>query len=88
MKTVEEFYKEIGGSLDLWNELNAIKSKEQLGAFLKNHDCDASVEEYEKYTYSQHEGEIEDTEAEAVAGGSWFCPPPPQLPPINQQGIV
>lgn len=87
MKTVEEFYKEIAGSMDLWNELKAIKSRDELGAFLKNHCCGASVEEYEKYAYSQQEGEIEDADAEAVAGGMWFPPPPPPLPPIKVQEI-
>ena len=68
MKTVEEFYKEIAGSPELQNELKAA-SDEMLGAFLKKHGCDADVKDFTAFVRSQSEGEIDDDEAGAVAGG-------------------
>ena len=55
MKTVEEFYKEIAGSKELQSELKTA-SDEMLGAFLKKHDCDASVTEFTSFVNSQAEG--------------------------------
>ena len=40
--------------------------------FLKEHGCEASVDEFGKFVKSQSEGEIEDGEAAAVAGGWWW----------------
>ena len=68
MKTMEEVYKEIAGSKELQEELKNA-SDEMLGAFLKKHDCDASVKEFTEFMNSQNEGEIGDRDAEAVAGG-------------------
>ena len=69
MKTAEEFYKEIAGSPELQNELKAA-SDEMLGAFLKKHGCDADVKDFREFVRSKSEGEIEDDDATAVAGGA------------------
>lgn len=78
MKTVEEFYKEITGSPELQKELKAA-SNEMLGAFLKKHGCDADVKRFMTLLRSQNEGEIEDENAETIAGGQmavpWIKPP-------------
>ncbi len=68
MKTVEALYKEIAESKELQNELKAA-SDEMLKAFLKKHDCDASVEDFTEYAKSQEEGEMEDNDVEAIVGG-------------------
>ncbi len=68
MKTVEEFYKEISDSKELQDELKNASDK-MLEAFLKKHDCNASVRDFTEFVNSQKEGEIEDKDAEAVAGG-------------------
>ena len=69
MKTIEEMYNEINASEELKKAVSAIKDKEAFADFLKEHGCDASVDEFEKFVKSQREGEIEDDAAEAVAGG-------------------
>ncbi len=75
MKTIEELYNEINASEELKKAVSAIKDKEAMAEFLKEHGCEASVEEFGKYVKSQSEGEIGDDEAQAVAGGGivdWF----------------
>lgn len=69
MKTIEEFYKNIIESEELQKSISEIKDKTVLADYLKNHDCEGSVEEFVKYVQSQCEGEIEDDIAVAVAGG-------------------
>ena len=69
MKTVGEFYKEISDSKELQEELKNA-SEEMLEAFLKKHDCNASVRDFTEFVNSQKEGEIEDKDAEAIAGGA------------------
>ena len=72
MKTIEELYNEINASEELKKVVSAIKDKEAFADFLKQHGCEASVEEFEKFVKSQREGEIGDDEVQAVAGGKWF----------------
>ncbi len=69
MKTLEEFIKEIESSEALLNEIKTITSDDEFAAFLKKHDCGASVKEYLDYVASANEGEIGDDEAEAASGG-------------------
>ncbi len=72
MKTVEEFIKKVEASEELRNEMNAVKDNEAAKAFLKKYEVDATVEEFGKALNSNKpEGEIEDDEAEAAAGGWW-----------------
>ena len=71
MKTVEALYKEIAESKELQSELKAA-SDEMLKAFLKKHDCDASVEDFTEYAKSQEEGEMEDNDVEAIVGGIYL----------------
>ena len=73
MKTIEEMYKEISASEELNKAVSEIKDKTALADFLKKHGCEASADEFEKFVKSQSEGEIEDDEVSAVAGGfKWF----------------
>ena len=68
MKTIEEFYREIATSKELQEELKKT-SDEMLEAFLKKHDCSASVKDFTEYVDAHREGEIEDDIIQAVAGG-------------------
>ena len=70
MKTIEELYKEINASEELKKAISAIKDKGAFADFLKEHGCEASVDEFEKFVKSQSEGEIGDDAAGAVAGGA------------------
>ena len=69
MKTIEELYKEINASEELKKAVSEIKDKTALADFLKEHDCEVSVNEFEKYIKSQMEGEIGDDAAASAAGG-------------------
>lgn len=75
MKTAEEFYNEIKGSKELQNELKAAYL-DTLGAFLKKYDCKASAKEFTDYIQSRSEGELDDDDAEKVAGGYPVYPLP------------
>ena len=68
MKTIEDFYKEIVNSKELQEELKKT-SEGMLEAFLKKHDCHASVKDFIEYYDAHNEGEIEDGDAGTVAGG-------------------
>ncbi len=82
MKTVEEFYREIAASKELQEELKAA-SDEMMKAFLKKHGCDASVKDFAAFVRSQDEGEIEDNDAEEIAGGTHY-----QSRPISFQPVI
>lgn len=69
MKTIEAFYKEIMENEELKSAISEIKDKTILADFLKNHDCEGSVDEFVKYVQSQYEGEIADDIVASVAGG-------------------
>ena len=69
MKTIEELYNEINASEELKKAISEIKDKGALANFLKEHGCDASADEFEKFVKSQSEGEIGDDAAGAAAGG-------------------
>ncbi len=82
MKTVEEFYREIAESKELQEELKAA-SDEMMKAVLKKHGCDASVKDFAAFVRSQDEGEIEDNDAEEIAGGLYYQPESPiSVPPV------
>ena len=68
MKTIEEFCVEISNSKELQEELNNL-SPEALKAFLEKHGCEADVKEFLKFVREHSEGEIDDEDATAVAGG-------------------
>ena len=74
MKTIEELYKEINASEELQKAVSEIEDKAAMDDFLKMHGCEASAEEFAKYIASQYEGEIEDDDAEAAAGGRRYNP--------------
>ena len=69
MKTVEELYKEISASEELQKTVSEIRDNAVLAVFLKEHDCEASVDDFVRFAKSQSEGEIEDESAEAATGG-------------------
>ena len=70
MKTIEELYNEINASEELKKAVSEIRDKEAFADFLKEHGCDASADEFEKFVKSQTEGEIGDDAAGAAAGGT------------------
>ena len=74
MKTAEEFVKEINESKELQKAIGEIKDKASFEAFLKDHDCDATADEFVKFVKSHAEGEIGDETAESITGGwgVWF----------------
>ena len=73
MKTIEELFEEILASKELREELRATTDK-TLGAFLKKHGCNADPKEFMAFLRSHSEGELEDVDAETVAGGiPIFC---------------
>lgn len=77
MKTIDEFIKEIEGSVALQDEIRTINDKDALAAFLKKNDVDGTVEDFGKaiQAKAEAEGELSDEAAEAVAGGGlggWF----------------
>ena len=73
MKTIKEMFEEISASKELREELRATTDK-MLGDFLKKHGCDADPKEFMDFLRSHSEGELEDADAETVAGGiPMFC---------------
>ena len=70
MKTAEEFIKELEGSEELRKELEAVEDKAALEAFLKNNGCGFGGGEFVKALSA--EGELSDTDSEAVAGGYFY----------------
>ena len=77
MKTIEELYNEINASEELRKAVSEIRDKEAFADFLKEHGCDASVKDFAAFVRSQDEGEIEDNDAEEIAGGLYYRPEPP-----------
>ena len=70
MKTLEELYKDVIASDELKKEFTeAAKSKDDIEALLKKHDCGASFNEFITFLKEKSEGEMDDDEVEAVAGG-------------------
>ena len=68
MKSMEEFCKEIAGSKELQQELKKTSFKE-MEEFLREHDCEANVNDFIAYVEAQNEGEIDDEVAKTIAGG-------------------
>ncbi|MBR4721035.1 MAG: hypothetical protein IK057_04670 [Clostridia bacterium] len=81
MKTLEEFINEINASKELQEELKNA-SCEMLDAFLKKHGCGATAKDFTAFIKSKAEGEIEDDDVEAIAGGiySQSIKPPTPMP--------
>ena len=69
MKTLEEFYSEIVGSVALQDELKKIQDETALASFLGKHGCSATAKEFVDFVRSHAEGAIEDDDATTVAGG-------------------
>ncbi len=71
MKTMNEFIKELTAKKELQEEMSKIKNNDELAAFLKANDCEATPEEFSALVEiaRDSEGEISDELAEAVAGG-------------------
>ena len=67
---IEEMYKEINASDELKKAISEIKDTTALEAFLKEHDCEATADEFVKYIESQCEGEMRDDVAAAATGGN------------------
>ena len=73
MKTVEELYNEISASEELQKAVSQISDQTAFADFLKEHGCEATVEEFADFVRSQAEGEIGD-DAAAEAAGGWSDP--------------
>ena len=69
MKTIEELYKEVIASEELKKTVSEIKDMSAVADFLKEHGCEATVNEFVEFIQSQSEGEIEDDVVAEVAGG-------------------
>ena len=74
MKTIEEFYKEINASDELKKAVSVIKDTTAMEAFLKEHGCEATADEFAKFIESQFEGEIGDDAAASAAAGAKYPP--------------
>ena len=74
MKTLQELYKEVIASEELKNEFMEAAGDEKEGQkkveeFVKKHGCDATFEDVKAFLEEKSEGELEEEELEAVAGG-------------------
>lgn len=71
MKTFEELFGEIVNSDELKKayEEAAKSGKDAVEAFVKSHDCDATVEDILKFFKKQTGEELTEEEMKAVAGG-------------------
>lgn len=87
MKTIQELYDEVLESDALKGEfLEASKNREGLKTFLEKHDCGSTAEEAEAFLKGQWEceGELEDRELAAIAGGKpEYSPDAPNDRDIN-----
>lgn len=73
MKTLRELYVETIGNEGMTREFLAASEagSEKLAAFLKNHGCDASLEELDSFLAGmEEESELGQEELEMLAGGS------------------
>ena len=68
MKTAETLLQEIKSSVELIDELKAVKDGDALSAFLKKHGCDATAEEFQ----AALRRELSDDALEGVAGGGFL----------------
>ena len=72
MKSLQELYDEILASDELKQEFGeAVKSEETIAQFLKNHDCDASLEDLSAFLKEQlsKTQELDEQAMDQVAGG-------------------
>ena len=70
MKTLQELYKEVMASEELKKELSeAVNDKSRLTDFLKNHGCNATLEELKVFLEGMSDGELSDEVVAAVGGG-------------------
>ena len=74
MKTLQELYKEVVASEELKKEFMEITKDEKNGQkkleeFLKRNGCDATYEDLKAFFAEKSEGELDEEEVEAVAGG-------------------
>ena len=69
MKSFEELYREIQSSETLKEKFIAAAKESRLVAFLKEHDCDASVKDVMDFIKGVKERSLSDNDLEKVAGG-------------------
>ncbi|MBP0973452.1 MAG: hypothetical protein J5851_06030 [Oscillospiraceae bacterium] len=74
MRTLAELLTETVRSEELKNQMMAIKSRDDLAAFLQDNECETTIDELETFYQNAigdaDEGEITDAEAENVTGGA------------------
>ena len=72
--TKEEVYSRIIESEELSRQYQGITDQNALKAFLSGIGYDAGTEDFIQYVKSKNEGEIEDQDAENIAGGKQRYP--------------
>ena len=73
--TKEEVYSKIVQSEELREQYRGITDPGALKAFLSAVGYDADPEDFIRYLKSRYEGEIDDLDAENIAGGTPRYPP-------------
>ena len=76
MMTKEEVYSKIAESEELSRQYRGITDQSALKAFLSASGYDAGTEDFIQYVKSRYEGEIDDLDAERIAGGGKPLYPP------------
>jgi len=76
MKTLNELYTEVAASDALKNEFLALKTPEDIVAFVKKNGCDATLDDIKAFFEEKQKasGELSEEDLEQVAGGksaSW-----------------
>ncbi len=74
MKTLNELYNEVITSEELQNEIQTLKTPEELVAFVAKHGCDASLDDITAFFEEKEKalGELSEEELERVAGGKGY----------------
>ena len=85
MKTLYEFIREITAKKELQEEMSRIRNNDELAAFLKANDCEATTEDFWAIVdiIEGKEGEIPEELAEVAAGGFVFSSKPEPAPSMD-----
>lgn len=87
MKTMNEFIKELTAKKELQEEMSKIKNNDELAAFLKANDCEATTDDFWAIAeiIEGKEGELPDELAEVAAGGFPFGMSNPEPAPSLEE---
>ncbi len=72
MKTLNELYSEVLASEELQNELQTLKTPEEVVAFVAKHGCDSTADDIKAFFVEKQKasGEISEEDLEQIAGGA------------------